>query len=145
MLDVDEVHRAAEAAAEAAVAPHQLRHDAPERRALRDRVPVRAVVAVDRVVVGELAAHADRDRLLTDAQVHEAVHLVRARQLPDALLEHADPPHAVEELDAEARVELLRRRCVHAQAATGEEPTACCTAATIRSSLGMRYSSIGWL
>ena len=51
VLDVDEVHRAAETTAEAAVAPHQLRHDAPERRALRDRVPVRAVVAVDRVVV----------------------------------------------------------------------------------------------
>ena len=108
-------------------------------------MPVSPVVRVDGIVVGELAAHADRNRLLTDAQVHEAVHLVRASQLSDALLEHADPPHAAKELDAEAGVELLRRHCVHAQAATGEEPTACCTAATILSSLGMRYSSIGWL
>jgi hypothetical protein len=149
VLDVDEVHRAAEAAAQAAVAAHQLRHDAPERRALRDRVPVCTVVAVHRVVAPQLAAHADRDRLLPDAQVHEAVNLVGAGELPDPLLERPDPPHASEQLDAERRVEVVRRHgLLHLrlpQAATVEEPTACCTAATILSSLGMRYSSIGWL
>jgi len=65
------------------------------------------------------------------------------------LVERPDPPHASEQLDAERRVEVVRRHgLLHLrlpQAATVEEPTACCTAATILSSLGMRYSSIGWL
>jgi hypothetical protein len=149
VVDVDEVHRAPEAAAETAVATHELGHDALERRALRDRVPVRAMVAVDRVVVRELAADADRDRLLADAQVHEAVHLARARELPDPLLEGPDPPHGAEKRDAEGGFERVRGRDLRhprrPQAATVGEPTACCTAATIRSSLGIRYSSIGWL
>ena len=82
---------------------------AAERRALRDRVPVRAVAAVDGVVVPQLAADADRDRLLADAQVDEPVHLVRARQLADPLLEDADPPHRAEQLDAGVAVEPGRR------------------------------------
>ena len=105
MLDVDEVHRAAEAAADAALAAHELRHHACERRALRDRVPVGAVVAVDRVVRAKLPADADRDTLLADAQVDQAVHLVRARELPDALLERPDPPHGAKQLEADAGVE----------------------------------------
>ena len=125
VLDVDEVHRAAEAAAESAFAAHQLGHDALERRAFRDRVTVRAMAAVDGVVVAQLRADADRDRLLTRAQMDEAVDLVRAREPADPLLEDADPPHGAEEL------ELV-------QAGTGASPSTCCTAVTTLVASGRR-------
>jgi hypothetical protein len=99
VLDVDQVHRAAKAAAEAAFAAHQLRHHRVERGALRDRVPVRAVAAVDRVVVPELPADGRRHSLLADAQVDQAVDLVGPLELPDPLLEHPDPPHRAEQLE----------------------------------------------
>ena len=99
MLDVDQVHRPAEAAAEAAVAAHQLRHHRVERRALGDRVPVGAVAAVHRVVGPELRADARRDALLADAQVDQAVHLVGPLELADALLEDPDPPHRAEQVE----------------------------------------------
>src|SRR6185503_9330430 len=47
---------AAEAAAEAGIAPHQLGHDPLGARSLRERVPVRAVARVRVVVVAELRA-----------------------------------------------------------------------------------------
>ena len=121
VLDVDEVHRAAETAAEAAVAAHQLGHDALERRALRDRVAVRAVAAVDGVVVAQLPADADRHRLLADAQVHEAVHLVgalssptrssktRIRHIARSRIEADAPPSSAVALCA-ARPRRARRR-----------------------------------
>ena len=62
------------------------------------------------------------------------MHLVRARQLSDPLLEGADPPHHAEELER-----------IRAQAVTASEPSTCWTAPTIFASSGRRYSSIGWL
>ena len=113
VLDVDEVHRAAQTAAEAAVPAHQLGHDATERCALRDRVAVRTVAAVHGVVGSQLPAHADRHSLLADAQVHETVHLVGAGQLADALLEDADPPHRAQELEADVAAEPAGRALGH--------------------------------
>ena len=63
-------------------------------------MPVGAVVRVDGIVVTKLPAHAHRDGLLADAQVYQAVHLVRPRQLADPLLEDADRPHRTEQLEA---------------------------------------------
>ena len=99
------------------------------------------MAAVDDVVGARAAAHTGRHRLLPDAQVHEPVHLVRARQLADALLEDADPPHRAQELEPFGRLEL--RPCP--RRAMGEKPSTCWTAATIFASSGRRYSSIGWL
>ena len=93
VLHVDEVHRAAEPAAQPAVAPHQLGHRPLQRRALRDRVTVRAVPGVDGVVVPQLRAHGRGDALLTDAEVDQPVDLVGALELGDPLLEQPDPPH----------------------------------------------------
>ncbi len=58
------------------------------------------MAAVDGVVRTQLAAHAHRDALLADAEVHETVHLVRPRQLADALLEGADAPHGAQKREA---------------------------------------------
>ena len=106
---------------------------------------VRAVAAVHGVVGPQLPAHADRHRLLADAQVHETVDLVGAGQLADALLEDADPPHRAQELEADVAVEPAGRALGHGYAATGADPSTCCTAATIFASSGMRYCSIGSL
>ena len=145
VLDVDEMHRATETAAEARVTAHQLRHETPEWCPLCDRVPVRAVIRVDGVVATQLAANTCSHGLLTDAQVDEPVHLVRTRQLPDALLEDADAPHRAEELEADGSVESSGRRDCHARYAATVAPTACCTASTIFASSGRRYASIGSL
>ena len=82
----------------------------PERHALRDRVPVGAVVRVDGVVRTQLAAHAGSHALLADAQVHETVHLVRPGQLADPLLEDTDRPHRAQQLEADVTVEPSRSR-----------------------------------
>ena len=142
VLDVDEVHRAAEPAAEPVVAPHQLREHAVERRALRDRMPVRPVPRVDGVVVAQLRAHRRRDALLAHAQVDEAVHLVGALELADPLLEQPDPPHRREQVRVPAR---RRAAALPLRAATGAAPTTCCTAATILSSSGRTHASSGSL
>src|SRR5207248_3987346 len=89
---------------------------------------VRPVPRVDDVVVPELRADADGDRLLPGREMDEPVHLVRARQPADPLLEGADPPHRAEEL-------------VVGYAATGDSTTA----AVIFAASGMRYCSIGSL
>ena len=112
MLDVHEMHRAAKAPAEPVLPTHQLGHHPTQRRALGDGVAMGAVVAVHRVVRAQLAAHADRHTLLADAEVHETVHLVRTRQLADALLEGADAPHRAQELEADVAVEPSRS-CAH--------------------------------
>ncbi len=142
VLDVDEVHRAAEPAAQPAVAPHQLRHHPLERRALRDRVPVRAVPRVHGVVVAQLRAHRRGDALLPDAEVDQPVDLVGALERADPLLEQPDPPHRREQAQ---RLLAAERRRRHAYAVTGADPSTCCTAATILSSLGMTHASSGSL
>ena len=112
---------------------------------------VRAVTAVDGVVRAQLPAHADRDGLLADAQVHEPVHLVAAGQLADALLEDADPPHRPQELEADVAVEPAgavagygRAGQVRLLGGDGRSDRRC-TAATIFASSGRRYCSIGSL
>ncbi len=107
VLDVHEVHRASEPSAETAVATHQLRQHPLGRRALRERVSVRAVAGVDGVVRPQLPADPDRHALLADAQMHQPVHVVGPRERADPLLEDADPPHPKEQLEAEGAVELL--------------------------------------
>ena len=84
---------------------------------------MRAVPGVHRVVVAQLRAHADGDRLLSGGEMDEAVHLVRARQAADPLLEGADPPHLAQQ---------------PFYAGTGASPTACWTAAAILAASGIR-------
>ena len=76
-------------------------------------MPVRTVIRVDGVVATQLAADTCSHRLLTDAEMDEPVHLVRTRQLSDALLEDADPPHRAEELEAEVGFEPRRHVLRH--------------------------------
>ena len=97
-LDVVEVHRAAVAVAAALDLPVELGHELVRVRALRERVPVRAVRRGDHVVVLERAADADRDRLLADRDVEEAGQLAGAEALLDLLLEAADEEHLAEEV-----------------------------------------------
>ena len=94
---------------------------------------VGAVPAVDGVVGTKLPAHTGGDALLPDAQMDEPVHLARARERADPLLEDADPPHRTEELETGAAVE----RPGH-YAATGAAPSTCCTASTTFASSGSR-------
>ena len=63
VLDVDEVPGSAESPAEPADPPHQLGHRRRQLAAGRQRLPVRAPAAVDRVVVAQLPADACRHGL----------------------------------------------------------------------------------
>ena len=119
VLGVDDVHRPAEPAAEPGVASHQLRHQTVERRALRDRVPVRSVARVHGVVVAELRAHRRGDALLPDAEVDQAGHLAAAGERADLLLEQPDPPHRPEQAERLPGVQLGH------YAVTGADPTTC--------------------
>ena len=145
MLDVHEVHRAAQAPAEPVVPAHQLGHDPAQRCALRDGVAMRAVTAVHGVVRPQLPAHADRHRLLADAEVHEPVHLVARVSSPTR--------------SSKTRMRHIERRSSRptspssraavpsgtVYAGDGRGPSTCCTAATIFASSGRRYCSIGSL
>ena len=62
VVAIDEVHRPAEAVAQPRRAPHQLGHQPVQRRALGDRVAVRAMTAVEGVTVPQLPAHRRRRR-----------------------------------------------------------------------------------
>ena len=97
-LDVVQVHRAAVAVRAAFALAVQLRHHLVRVRALRERVPVRAVRGGDHVAVLERAADADGARLLADRHVQEAGELARAEALLDLLLEAADEEHLAQEL-----------------------------------------------
>ncbi len=92
------------------VPTHQLGHHTVERRALGDRVAVGAVAGVDGIVIAQLAADGRRDALLPDAQVDQPMHLVGALELPDPLLEVADPPHRPEQAKSALGVEGARLR-----------------------------------
>ena len=103
-LDIGDVHRAAEAAAVAGLAPEQLRHHAREVGALGDAVAVAAVMADDEVLVLERRAGADGNRLLADVGMRRALDRTVQEQLCNTLVEAA---HA-----AKLIVEALQRRCV---------------------------------
>src|ERR1019366_8957267 len=147
--DVDEVHRPTEAAAETVAPSHQLGHHPPKRRPLGDRMPVRTMAAVDRVIGAQLGADGGGDALLADAQMDQAVDLVRALEHPHALLEHADAPHRAQQRQRRGGVERAAGRgerrllAPHASAATGADPSTWWTAATILSSSGRTKRSIG--
>ncbi len=81
------------------------------------------MTAVGDVVGPKSAANPGRNRLLADAQVHEPVHLVRARELAHPLLEHTDPPHRLEEREARACVGPAHLTLHRGYAATGDEPS----------------------
>ena len=106
-LDVGDVHRAAEPAAVAARPAHELGHHAAHVAALRDHVPVTAVVADDVVPGRECRGGADGDRLLPDAAVRGARDDAGGEELRRPLLE---PPDEVERAERLAEVELLARR-----------------------------------
>ena len=97
-LDVVEVHRAAVSVRAALLLAVQLGHQLVRVRALRERVPVRAVGRRDHVAVLERAAHADGARLLADRDVEEAGQLARAEALLHLLLEAADEQHLAQDV-----------------------------------------------
>jgi hypothetical protein len=77
----------------AGLAPHELGHHAVGAGALGDAVAMAAVVARDVVVVAQVRAGADRDRLLADVAVRGALDRARLELLDHALLEGADAHH----------------------------------------------------
>jgi hypothetical protein len=87
------VHGAAEAAGAALALAVHLGHHGVDRRALRDRVRVRAMRRRDDVARLERCADAARHRLLADRDVEEAGQLSRAEALLDLLLEATDHEH----------------------------------------------------
>ena len=99
---VEDVHRAAAAAAAALDAAEHLGHDRLGRDAAGQRVAVLAVGGHDRVVRVERLHAADGHRLLADVQVQEAADLGRAVQLDAALLEAPDAEHLAIEVAARA-------------------------------------------
>ena len=103
-LQVGDVHRAAEAAAVAGGAAHQLGHHAIGARTLGDAVAVAAMVARDVVVLAQMRAGAHGDRLFARIAVRRALDRARLEQLCDPLLEAADPHHvAIEALEIGCR------------------------------------------
>ena len=103
-LDIGDVHRAAQAAAVAGVAPEQLCHHAREVGSLGDAVAVPAVMTDHKVVVLECRAGADSNRLLADVGMRRAFDRTVQKQLCNTLIEAA---HA-----AKLIVEALQRRRV---------------------------------
>ena len=92
-VEVGDVHGAAEAAAVAVDAPHQLGHHAVDAGALGDAVAVAAVVADDVVVHAEIRARRRRHRLLADVAVGGALHQALVEQLGRPLVEAPDLHH----------------------------------------------------
>ncbi len=105
VLAVDQVHRAAETLTAAAEAPHQLGHHALHRDPLGDGVTVGAVPGVDGVISSQLTADAGRDALAADAQMDEPVDLKAPLERRHPLLEAADPPHRLEQVEGDLPAE----------------------------------------
>ena len=93
LADVGDVHRAALAFAQAALAPEDLLHHAVDIAALADAVAMPAVGAGD--VVGSVELHADADGrcLLAGVEMDEARYLARGELLVHPLFEFADGAH----------------------------------------------------
>ena len=109
-----DVHGAAETAAVAVLAPHQLGHHEVEAGALGDAVAVTAVIADDGIVLRQLRAGAGGDRLLADVAVGRALDLPRVEELHRLLVEAADPDHdlveRLERFPAEWHVSVSLKR-----------------------------------
>ena len=97
-LGVEDVHRAAAAAAGAVDAAEELGHHPLGVGAAGDRVAVGAVGADQVVLVAHHRGGADDRRLLADRQVQEAAGFGPLVLAPRLLLEAADQRHAGEEL-----------------------------------------------
>ena len=97
MLHAGDVHRAALALADPALAAQQLGQDRVRRGAAGQRVRV-AAVGADRVVVrAEHGRGADRHRLLAEPQMHRAVNQALPVEHVGPLLEMAQETHLREE------------------------------------------------
>src|SRR5262249_5653990 len=92
-LEVRDMHRSALALAVAGLPTVQLGHHAVQIGALRDAMAMAAMRRDDAVGAGERAAHADRNRLLADIAMHDAVDLAADIVGRGALLEMADRQH----------------------------------------------------
>ena len=98
VLAVEDVHRAAAAAAGAVDAAEELRHHPLGVGAAGDRVAVGAVGADQVVLVAHHRGGADDRRLLADRQVQEAAGFGPLVLAPGLLLEAADQRHPREQL-----------------------------------------------
>src|SRR5439155_1594535 len=97
-LDVVEVHRAAVSVRAALELSVQLGHELVRRRALGERVAMRAMRRADDVAFLQRAADADRDGLLADRHVQESGQLSGPEALLDLLLEAPDEKAPAEKL-----------------------------------------------
>src|SRR5207247_1524449 len=86
-------HRAALAAAGAALAAEELLHHPADIRALGDGVAIPTLVARDVVGDAQVGAHAHRDRLLSDVAVHRSANAAVLTRLSRGLVESADKVH----------------------------------------------------
>ncbi len=98
--EVDDVHRPALTPAVAVDAAKQLRHHPVHLRTLGDQMAVPAVRRRDAVVRTQRRAHAGRDGLLADVEMHEPGKLTALEQRRELLLEAADPQHRAMHLQA---------------------------------------------
>jgi len=96
-LDVVKVHRATPPSRAALGLAIELGHDRPGRRALGERVRVRAVGRGDHVAGRERGAGADCHGLLADCDVNKAGDLAVPVALLDLLLELPDQEHLLQE------------------------------------------------
>ena len=103
LLDVREVHRAADALAAAGRAAHQLGEARLHRDAARERVAVAAIGDRQVVVVPQRRDRADRDRLLTLAEMGRPLDQPLHEELLHLLLEQPDLEHPAIPLDVRGR------------------------------------------
>src|SRR5680860_862839 len=108
LLAVEDVHRAAAAAAGPVDAAEELRHHPLRLGAAGDRVAVRAVGADQVVLVAHYRGGADDRRLLADPEVQEAARFGPLVLPPGLLLEAADQGHPREQLVTGAGVGEIR-------------------------------------
>jgi hypothetical protein len=107
--EVGDMHRAALAAAIAALAPVELEHHAGRIGALGDGVAVAAVIGGEPVVLAQAGADAGGDTFLPERDVQRTRDLACLVGGKRRLLEGADPHHRAIEVD-EALEVVARRR-----------------------------------
>ena len=121
VLEVDHVHRAGAAAADAGGAPEQLVQQALRRGSDGERVAVAAVGARDAVVGGEHAADARRRRLLAVVEMRRAVHLALQEERVDRFLEAPDQAHPA--VEREHQIAVGGGRCGRCGGRGGHQTT----------------------
>src|SRR3977135_888246 len=111
--EIGDVHRPALALAVAGLPPVKLGHHAVEVGALGDAVAVAAMRRDDPVALIERGADTDRDRLLADVAMHDAVDLAVAVIGRGAFLETADRQHLAQHLALLVGRQVRRLGAVH--------------------------------